>query len=122
MKKWFLMLSLVFASILVLSGCGEEATSKEPAASTGEVKEFTIKASNFEFDQKEIKVNKGDTVKITLENTQGLHALEVAGYDVEVKDGETITFVASETGEFEYICSIMCGTGHNDMIGSLVVQ
>ncbi|MBS4209416.1 cupredoxin domain-containing protein [Bacillus sp. FJAT-50079] len=119
MKKWFSALLIAIVAILALSACGSKS---EDATGTGEVKEFTIEASNFDFDLKEIKVNKGDTVKVTLKNVEGMHAVEFEGYKKEVKADETITFVADKAGEFEYICSIFCGAGHNDMVGKLIVE
>lgn len=116
MKRWLLLLCVAVVSVFVMAACGGEA------AGTGEVKEFTIDATNFDFDVKEIKVNKGDTVKVTLKNSQGVHAVEFKGYKKEVKGDQTISFVANKTGEFEYICSIFCGTGHGDMVGKLIVE
>jgi len=81
-----------------------------------------VNAKNFEFDQKEIKVHKGDSVTITLNNTQGNHGLKIDGYNVEVKGGKSVTFTADQTGEFKYYCSIMCGTGHAEMTGKLIVE
>lgn len=114
---------LVVLSALLLAACGNSGgSSTEEANATGEVKEFTIDATNFEFDLKEIKVNQGDTVKVTLKNSEGLHAVKFDGYNKEVQGDETITFVADKVGEFEYICSIFCGTGHDDMVGTLIVE
>jgi len=122
MKKSILVISLVLAMVLVVSACGNsEKDAGGEANATGEVKEFTIDATNYEFDLKEIKVNKGDTVKITLENSQGMHAVKFEGYNKEVQGNKTISFVADKTGEFEYICSIFCGTGHDKMVGKLIV-
>lgn len=122
MKKWMLALCLVIISVLVMGACGKSSESDGKANGTGEVKEFTIDATNFEFDIKEMKVNKGDTVKVTLKNSEGFHAVKFAGYNKEVEGDKTITFVADKTGEFEYSCSIFCGVGHDDMLGKLIVQ
>lgn len=121
MKKGLVLIGLLLVFALVLSACGGNGndTSRGDAAATGETKNFTINAKNFEFDLKEIKVNKGDTVKITLVNEEGMHAVEFEGYKKEVQGGKTISFVADKTGEF---CSIFCGAGHDDMIGTLIVQ
>lgn len=124
MKKWLVLISLILTLSLVLAACGgngNEAGGNE-AAATGEIKEFTINSTNWEFDLKEIKVNKGDTVKITTINKEGMHAIKFNGYNKEVQGDETITFVADKAGEFEYVCSIFCGAGHDDMIGTLIVQ
>lgn len=89
---------------------------------SGEVKEFTLTATNFEFDVKEIKVKKGDNVKITLVNTEGLHGIMVIGYDKQTTDAGSIEFVADQVGEFDIRCSVMCGTGHGEMVTKLIVE
>jgi len=122
MKKWFLVVGLLLMGALLLSACGNSGETAEVSQSSGETKEFTIEASNFDFNLKEIKVNQGDTVKITLKSTEGVHAVQIDGYGDEIKEGKTITFVADKKGEFEYICSIFCGEGHGEMVGKLVVQ
>mgnify|MGYP001180871373 CR=1 FL=1 len=139
MKKWVLTLCAVLAVVMVTAACGGsgEAGGKtnqdtnvstggkaegEESSAGGSVKEFTIDATNFEFDLKEIKVKQGDTVKITLKNSQGNHAVKFEGYDEEVQGGKTISFVADKTGEFQYVCSIFCGAGHADMTGKLIVE
>lgn len=129
MNKWIVWLGAALVAVLALTACGGGGNGSSGtngggggSASGGQVKEFTIDATNFAFDLTEIKVNKGDTVKLTLKNSQGNHALKVEGYDKEVKGGKTISFVADKTGEFTYICSIFCGGGHGDMVGKLIVQ
>ena len=122
MKKWMMLICLILTAALVLSACGNKEGTNEDVVADGPTKEFTINAKNFEFDLKEITVNKGDTVKVTLKNTEGNHGVKFEGYNKEVQSDETITFVANKTGEFKYACSIFCGTGHDDMTGKLIVQ
>jgi len=120
MKKMMLAFCLVILSALLLGACGSKDSGA--AEGNGEVKEFTIDATNFDFDLKEIKVNKGDTVKITLKNSEGNHAVKIDGYNKEVQGDKTISFVADKAGEFQYECSIFCGAGHGDMVGKLIVE
>jgi plastocyanin len=75
------------------------------------IKEFTVEGSNFKFVPSTILVNKGDTVKINFKNTQGFHDFVVDEFGAatkQIKDPstETITFVASKVGTFEYYCSV----------------
>src|SRR3989344_5831330 len=99
----------------------------ENSANTDQsAKEFTLSASSFKYDITEIRVKKGDTVKIILNNTGGMHDWVIDEFDARTKqinDGETdtVTFVASETGEFEYYCSI---GNHRamGMVGTLIVE
>ena len=90
------------------------------------VKEFTVDGSNFAFSPKEIKVSKGDTVKITFKDIDGMHNLVIDGYNVKtniIKGGseDTITFVADKTGQFEYYCSV---GNHKEsgMTGTFIVE
>ena len=99
----------------------------EDSAMTDEnAKEFTLNASSFKFDMTEIRVKKGDTVKITLNNTGGMHDWVVDEFDARTKqitDGQTdtVTFVADQAGEFEYYCSV---GNHRaiGMVGTLIVE
>lgn len=93
--------------------------------SNANVKEFIIDGSNFKFEPSQIKVSKGDTVKITFKDNDGTHNLVVDGYNVSTRilsEGQdTIQFVADKTGTFEYYCSI---GSHRDlgMKGTLTVE
>jgi cytochrome c oxidase subunit 2 len=124
---------VTIAAVIALSACGGNdnnnasespttpSTSSAPAAG-GATKDITVTATNFQFDQTEIKVNKGDTVKLTLKNENGNHGFKIPDYDVNLKNGESATFVADKSGTFDFACSIQCGTGHNEMTGQLIVQ
>jgi len=104
-------------------------------ASTGAMMEATgsskmgtiqVEGQNFSFTPKEIKVKKGDTVKITFTNKQGTHNFIIDGYNVQTKtlsagQSETVSFVANKAGTFEYYC----GIGNHramGMKGNLIVQ
>ena len=99
----------------------------EDSAMTDEnAKEFTLSASSFKYDITEIRVKKGDTVKITLNNTGGMHDWVIDEFDTRTKqitDGQTdtISFVADKVGEFEYYCSV---GNHRamGMVGKLIVE
>ncbi|RDW20027.1 cytochrome C oxidase subunit II [Oceanobacillus arenosus] len=116
---------IVSLSIILLAACGGNTSDTDQGASeedASKVVEVTIHATNFEFDQDEINVNKGDTVKLTLVSDSGTHGIEVEGYDVSLQSGETIEFVADEGGSFEFYCNILCGVGHDNMAGKLIVS
>ena len=71
-------------------------------------------------------VNVGDTVRITLRNTGGMHDLKIDEFNAKTKvlqsgEEETIEFVVDKAGTFEYYCSI--GTHRQmGMVGTLTVQ
>jgi plastocyanin len=77
---------------------------------------YVVEGSSFKFmvdgeENPDIKVNVGDTVIIDFTSASGTHDWtldEFGAQTATVSSGEsdTIEFVATETGEFEYYCSI----------------
>lgn len=105
----------------------EEEVSKQAATtSSNPVKEFTITAKNWAFDPAVITVKQGDRVKLTVKSVDVSHgfALPDYGFDQKLEPGKEIVieFIASKKGEFTYFCSVICGEGHKDMKGKLVVE
>lgn len=91
-----------------------------------EIKEFTISARDFEYDVAEMRVNVGDTVRVTLVNEGGMHDWVVDEFDsrteiLQTGETETVEFVADTAGIFEYYCSVM---SHRQMgmVGALIVE
>jgi len=110
--------ALLLAAAGLISGCG---ASEEKA--TGQTVEVKLIATSFEFDKTEIKVKKGDKVKLSFENNQGMHNVEIPDLKVTTaKAGVPVEFVASKAGTFEFKCGIMCGGGHDKMVGKLIVE
>lgn len=101
----------------------EQATS--PAAPA--VKTFDVTGTPFKFEPNEIKVKKGDTVRINFKNMEGtLHDLTIADLNVKTKQipaGQTdsVEFVADKAGTFDMICSVPT---HADkgMVGKFIVE
>lgn len=90
------------------------------------VKEFSIDAAPFSFTPSTMTVNKGDTAKITLKNTKGIHDLKIDEFNATTRtlnagEEQTITFVADKSGVFQYYCSV---GNHRamGMIGTLTVK
>lgn len=94
------------------SGQDTENTNNEQSApGTGEIKTFNVDGNNFSFSLNEIRVKKGDTVKIVFNNKVGFHDWVIDEFNARTKQiqaGQTeeVTFVADKTGTFEYYCSV----------------
>lgn len=93
----------------------EEATSSmkktEETTAKGSVKEFTITGSPFKDVPNKISAKKGDMVKITFKNSLGTHDFVIDEFKVRTKilpagGEETVQFVASKTGTYNYYCSV----------------
>ena len=104
----------------------EEVSKQAAATSLSPVKEFTITAKNWSFDPPVITVKQGDKVKLTIKSVDVSHgfALPDYGFDQKLEPGKEIVieFTASKKGEFTFFCSVMCGEGHKDMKGKLMVE
>jgi cytochrome c oxidase subunit II len=118
--------------VLLIIGGGYFVMKQNAAGSQSEAvvdpnaKVFEVVGSNFAFDVKEIKVKKGDTVRINFTNKEGRHdwvvdELNARTQIIEGGSSDSITFVADKAGTFEYYCSVM---EHRKMgmVGKLIVE
>ena len=94
-----------------------EKTMEDGTITVGAVKEFSLDsfmkmdgtARVAGFSVKEIRVKKGDMVKITVNNTAGTHdfAIDEFGVKKDTPEGQktVIEFTADKVGDFKYYCS-----------------
>ncbi len=87
---------------------------------------FNINGLDYTYDVKEIRVKKGEKVKIVFNNTEGFHDLKIDEFNAatkQIKAGETesIIFTADKAGTFEYYCSVV-QHHKNGMFGKLIVE
>lgn len=118
MKRWIATICAA-GLIAVLAACGGGGSNADDANAT----ELVIKASNFHFDQEQYVVKKGEPVKLVVVNEQGNHGVEIKGISgASASAGKSKVFTPTKAGEYDIICNIMCGTGHNDMVAKLIVE
>lgn len=110
----------------VSSTATDGAMKKEEGMMESKIKTFTIEGSNYKFKPAEMRVKKGDKVKIIFKNVEGIHDLTIGEFNVatkQIKDGseESMEFTADKTGTFEFYCSV---GKHRElgMKGSLIVE
>ncbi|MBB5172355.1 cytochrome C oxidase subunit II [Texcoconibacillus texcoconensis] len=135
MKKLFS--SVIFGSMLVLAACGgeepaeeengadnDEAVAEEEEAENSEeeaaASEIDIVATDWDFDQETYTVEEGE-VTVNLINEEGHHGIVIEGTDIDI-EGDGSQTAELEAGEYEIVCSIPCGEGHDDMVSTLVVE
>ena len=105
----------------------QEVTSKEDMKATA--KEFAMDSYYDEkgvwFSVKEIRVKKGDSVRIVVTNTKGMHDFVIDEFGVKqetpLNEKTVIEFVADKAGTFEYYCS-MPGHRAKGQWGKLIVE
>jgi cytochrome c oxidase subunit 2 len=92
---------------------------------TASMQEFRLEAKNWEWTPSTITVRKGIPVKLTITSTEGNHGFGLPEFGVSktVNSGETVVvqFVPGKAGEFEFMCNVFCGSGHQGMKGTLIV-
>ncbi|WP_163854005.1 cupredoxin domain-containing protein [Paenibacillus elgii] len=123
MKKWIVSVAAV-GMIFALSACGAKETPKaEQANGNPAAQQVKLVATNFQFDQKEYKVKKGEDVTFSLENKQGMHAVQISGVNVGLdNNNKTKTVKIDKAGTYDIVCSLPCGQGHATMKSTLVVE
>ena len=109
---------------------GAEAVPEMVVSQSGatSVREIAIEAYNFGWEPTEVRVKKGDRVKLLLSSREGTHGFGLRDFDIDVgplvpgMGPEIVEFVADKTGSFEFRCNVPCGAGHRDMKGKLIVE
>ena len=73
-----------------------------------------------------IRVKQGTLVHLHITTSDVQHGFDVKGLDISepVNPGKTtdINLVASQPGRYEIQCGILCGKGHDDMTGAIVIE
>jgi cytochrome c oxidase subunit 2 len=124
MHKWIMSAVLIIASAfsVVLLAFGLPEKPKPVALKEGQ-ELLAIEATNFEFNQKEYRVKAGTNYKITFKNVLGVHGVKIDGLGLELDNNNPVVeFTFDQPGEYKMFCSIMCGTGHGDMVAKLIVE
>lgn len=108
--------------VLLLTSCAGEKKNVVPIEkqSTTHGQIIDVIAENWSFNEIAYVVPAGE-VTINLKNKEGFHGIEVKGTDISIEgDGSYTTTL--EPGEYTIVCNIICGTGHHDMIATLIVE
>ncbi len=136
------LLALLVLSLL-LAGCAQSDASPPQGVPVKEIspappmppvggapeaplKEFTVTARQFAFEPSTLTVDKGDHVRLKVTSADVKHgfAIDEYGINQQLTPGQEVTvdFVADKSGEFQFYCSVVCGAGHREMTGKLIVQ
>lgn len=112
---------------LLLAGSGALMLGAVGAIAAAGPKPRVIKvvAKKFEFVPAEIRVAKGETVELQISAPEVPMGFSLPDFKsrVDVMPGKvaTLTFTPDKAGSFGFVCDLFCGSGHEDMQGTLVV-
>ena len=123
---------VIFAVFLMSSGIFYQQFYR-PASignfkSTGKEVEIHMRVvqNTWKWDPDTIKVNPGDKIILHINNEDTYDhgfAIDVFGVNRRLfpKSTTTIEFTPSLSGKFNFYCSVPCGKGHYDQVGTLIV-
>ncbi len=127
MKKIFLLMLVLISILLVASSCGQ---SQPP--SDGGTRVIELEAYQWDWTPETITVKQGEKIRLVITSTAEVnqdftfHGFALEGYNISqvLPVGETtiVEFVAEKKGDFPFVCSVYCGTGHDEMLGTLKVE
>ena len=105
---------------------GASSGSEAGAVEARPLKEFSITGVPFSFSPNTIKVKKGDFVRIHFTNKSGFHDWVLNEFNIrtaQIPAGstETVDFVASKAGSFEFYCSVG-DHRQKGMVGTFIVE
>lgn len=134
---WILAGAAIVIAIIIIASLGSPSGNGTPQAAqtpqgqpsqeaAGPLKEFTVTASNYKFSIAEMRVNKGDRVRVTLIDAQGNHDWRIDEFSATTPvlspgGQSTVEFTADKAGTFEYYCSVDNHRARG-LKGSFIVQ
>lgn len=124
MQKKLAYALMAIAFLVVLAACGgnnNDTSGAEPSESLVASQEIVITASSWQFDQTEYKIPKDTPVKITVDNADGAHGIEIPDAKLKIRGGKS-KVVTLAAGTYEFHCNIQCGAGHGKMVAKLIVE
>ncbi len=111
----------------VIAAAGALALSSVAAFALAKPKVRVIKivAKKFDFVPSEIRVKKGETVVLHVTAPEVPMGLNISDLKlrVDIVPGKVakLQFTADTAGSFPFLCDVFCGSGHEDMSGTLIV-
>lgn len=112
----------------LMSAAGAIALSSVAALAFAKPKERVIKiiAKKFVYVPNEIRVKQGETVVLQFTAPEVPMGFSLPDFAVraDIMPGKvtTLRLTPDKPGSFAFLCDVFCGTGHEDMNGTLIVS
>jgi cytochrome c oxidase subunit 2 len=120
-------LEKVAVGVVVLLVLGLPAVTLGYQHIAGSDNEFTLVGANSTWNPRTIRVTQDDVVRLRLTSDDVMHGFLLEDYDVAVEavypgKFSYVEFVADKAGTFGFVCTNVCGDGHHQMWGELIVE
>ena len=104
-----------------MSGCRKKTPTFEGPPDT--VRQIVMK--KWEIDPGRLEVSQGARVELVVSSTDVEHGIAVPGLGinepVQPEHPAVIRFLAQTPGTYPMRCSVLCGRGHDAMVGEIVI-
>ena len=126
-RRLLMQLPLALGAALALGGASR-ATAALAAASKQKSKDKVIKieARKFRFEPNVIELQRGEEVVLELTALDFPHGFSIPDFKVraDLVMGKTVQvrLKPEQAGRFGFLCDNFCGSGHEEMAGTIVVQ
>ena len=120
--RWIVLtlsLTLLLAVLVLWQAGAGDVPGAEPRT-------IEITARQFAYEPSTIRVGLGEQVRLVLRSVDVTHSLAVREYGINLTatpgDPASAVFTADRAGRFLIYCTVYCGTGHPDHVGTLIVS
>jgi cytochrome c oxidase subunit 2 len=100
--------------------------AKDAGTEARGVHEIQVTLRKYEFSPGSLRVKKGEPVRLIMSAVDHDHGFKLDDFNInrKIAKGTTVIveFTADKAGTFQFRCSNVCGLGHRNMKGTLVVD
>lgn len=119
--------AIAIGGMIMSHGVALPAAKHVPSnVQVGRDRTIMLHTSNWEFQPNVIRVKQGENVKLHLMGIEGNHgvAIPALGVNERMDKGSTkmVSIPTDKKGTFPFFCNVMCGPGHADMEGTLIIE
>lgn len=122
-------LKMMLIGLTILSAASARTVAqaaKDTGTPTPGVHEIQVTLRKYEFSPGSLRVRKGERVRLIMAAVDHEHGFKLDDFDINQKilKGTTVVveFIADKAGTFQFRCSSVCGLGHRNMKGTLLVE
>ncbi len=119
--------SLLVLTVAAVAGCTYSVANAPATSPAGAPTErvVAIKAKRFTYTPDKVVLKRGEPVVLELTTEDRKHGFKLPALDVraDVLPGQVarVRIVPDKTGTFAFYCDSFCGSGHEEMDGTIVV-
>lgn len=122
-------LRVMLIGLTILSAASARSAApvaRDAGTGAQRVHEIQVTLRKYEFSPGSLHVRKGEQVKLVMTAVDHDHGFKIGDFNINQKipKGTTVVveFTTDKAGTFQFRCSSVCGLGHRNMKGTLVVE